>query len=130
MKNMVKNEIVLHDPYSNALCASCLTWVVAVVSKPPRVSMAKGINTRPSARQASAVSLFFLAQAFPSDAPGLAAASETLEAASGLVTVTSIAPSFPSVQRLITTSPGLAIVPGSRCLSSFDGPRSALAAVS
>ena len=45
--------------------ASCFTCLMAVVSKPPRVSMAKGMNTRPSARQASAVSLFFLAQAFP-----------------------------------------------------------------
>ena len=30
MKNMVKNEIVLHDPYSNALCPPCQTGIVQI----------------------------------------------------------------------------------------------------
>ena len=28
MKNMFKNEIVLHDPYSDALCIHCVTGAV------------------------------------------------------------------------------------------------------
>ena len=105
-------------------CATAPEW------KPPSVSKANGRKTRPSRRQASAVSLVFLIQAFVREAPASAAAPATFELASGLVTVTSIAPSFPFDQRLITTSPGRAMVPGSRCLSSFTGPRSALAAAS
>ena len=27
MKNVAKNEIVLHDPYSNALCGGCIEEV-------------------------------------------------------------------------------------------------------
>ena len=42
-----------------------LTWVTAPAWKPPSVSMAIGRKTSPSRRQASAVSLSFLWQAFP-----------------------------------------------------------------
>ena len=110
--------------------AICLTCVAAPAWKPPSVSMANGRKTKPSWRQASAVSLSFLWQAFANAAPGSAAAADTLEAASGPVTVTSMAASFPFAQRRIMTSPGLALVPGSRCLSSLVGPRSALDAAS
>ena len=108
--------------------AICLTCVTAPTWRPPSVSMVKGKKTRPSCRQASAVSLSFLWQVLSKAAPALAAAADTLEAASGPVRVTSMAASFPLAQRRIMTSPGLAEVPGSRCLSSLVGPRSALAA--
>ena len=64
------------------------------------------------------------------EAPTSAAALSTFEAAKGLVTVTSIAASLPLDHLLMVTSPGLEMVPGSRCLSSFLGPRSALEAAS
>ena len=44
--------------------------------------------------------------------------------------VTSNAASFPSLHLLMNTSPGLATVPGSRCLSSLTGAREAFVAAS
>ena len=78
----------------------------------------------------SSVSLSFLVTALSREAPASAAALSTFEAAKGLVTVTSIAASLPLDHLLMVTSPGLAMVPGSRCLSSFLGPRSAFEAAS
>ena len=132
--NLPKNWLVTSFSSKPLLLARAdprsLTWARAPEWKPPKVSSAKGKKTSPSCLQASSVSRFFLRQALASEAPALAAAPATLDLAKGLVTVTSIAASLPSDQRLIITSPGRALVPGSRCLSSLAGPKSALAAVS
>ena len=57
--------------------ASCFTCAVAPEWRPPNVSIAKGRNTIPSRRQASAVSLTFLCQAFNRAEPASAAAPAT-----------------------------------------------------
>ena len=74
--------------------AICFTWTTAPAWNPPKVSTAKGRNSRPSWRQASSVSLSFRWTALLREAPGSTAPS-TFEAANGLVTVTSIAASLP-----------------------------------
>ena len=66
--------------------ASCFTWATAPGWRPPRVSIAKGRRTRPCRRQASAVSLIFLSQAFKRDAPAFAAAPATFVGQRGPVT--------------------------------------------
>ena len=106
--------------------ATCFTCAITPEWNPPNVSRANGKKTIPSRWQASAVSLTFLWQAFVREEPAWAAAPATLEGERGPVTVTSIAPSLPFIQRRIVTSPGRAMVPGSKCLSSLHGPRSAL----
>ena len=64
--------------------------------------------------KASAAPWTFLSNAFWRQLPASVAAPPTLDWQSELDTVTSSAPSFPSLQRGISTSVGLAAVPGRR----------------
>ena len=89
-------------------CSAATLW------KPPRVSMAMGRKAIPWSWQACAAPCTFRLKAFSKAAPDSAAAACTFDCARGPVTVTSRAPSFPSTQRRIRTSPGRATAPGRR----------------
>ena len=107
-----------------------LSWLMAWWCMPPSVSRAIGRKTIPCCLQASAVSRILRSYALSRAPPGRAVAAARLELARGLVRVTSNAASFPSLHLLMNTSPGLATVPGSRCLSSLTGAREAFVAAS
>ena len=110
--------------------ASRLSWMTATLCNPPSVSAAIGRKEIPCSWQAAAAPCTFLSKADLRALPASAAAPATFVWHSGLVTVTSRAPSFPSHHLGRRTSAGLAAVPGSKNLPSLTGPRAALAAVS
>ena len=104
VRDSLPNIWLVTSPSSDPLhlakaAASSFTWSTAPELRPPSVSKAKGRKTMPSRRQASAVSLTFLLQAFAREAPAWAAAPATFEGESGLVTVTSMAPSITHLEQ-------------------------------
>ena len=105
------------------------TSAMALGCQAPRLSTARGGKTMPCQWQASQDLSSFLLWATERAWPGVTAASLTTESWSGLMTVTSIAASFPLAQPGISTSAGLPPSPGSKKRPSFAGARAAAAAV-